>query len=396
MTKLAGVAANFTRDLEQNYALIESLVQQARAEGVDFMVLPEAAIGGYLSSLGNHGDTAKTTSKSLPPAIRLDGPEIARIQEIVGDLLIAIGFCELDDDGETRYNAAAVLDGKNVYGTYRKVHQPLGEGMSYSPGSGYDVFDTPVGRVGLQICYDKAFPEAARIMALKGAQIIASLSAWPAARTATAENLQDDRWTYRFNLFDAARALDNQVFWIASNQSGTFGSLRYVGNAKVVDSRWKHLGDNTSRQWNGGSGRRCRCPRSARCVAACSTSATAGPTCTASSPTPMLTVRANGRSWLMPEMTFDVRWPDGRVQRCYSPSLVMHDHLTAGSNYTVEEFVDKSRRALHEASERVRAKFGFACTSAAWTTEEITSAASEFPPMATIRVVAMQPGLDAS
>lgn len=107
--------------------------------------------------------------------------------------------------------------------------------MSYSAGSGYGVFDTPIGRVGLQICYDKAFPEAARMMALDGAQIIASLSAWPAARTATAENLQDDRWTYRFNLFDMARALDNQVFWIASNQSGTFGSLRYVGNAKVVD-----------------------------------------------------------------------------------------------------------------------------------------------------------------
>jgi predicted amidohydrolase len=235
MTKLAAVAANFTRDLEQNYALIESLAQQAREEGVDFLVLPEAAIGGYLSSLGNHGDTVKSTSKSLPPAIRLDGPEIARVQELVGDLLIAIGFCELDDDGETRYNTAAVLDGHRIYGTYRKVHQPLGEGMSYSAGSDYGVFDTPIGRVGLQICYDKAFPEAARIMALKGAQVIASLSAWPAARTATAENLQDDRWTYRFNLFDAARALDNQVFWIASNQSGTFGSLRYVGNAKVVD-----------------------------------------------------------------------------------------------------------------------------------------------------------------
>jgi predicted amidohydrolase len=235
MTKLAAVAANFTRDLEQNYALIESLARQARDEGVDFMVLPEAAIGGYLSSLGNHGDTVKTTSKSLPPAIRIDGPEIARVARIVGDLVVAIGFCELDDDGQTRYNAAAVLDGTKVYGTYRKVHQPLGEGMSYSAGSDYGVFDTPIGRVGLQICYDKAFPEAARIMALKGAQIIASLSAWPAARTATAENLQDDRWTYRFNLFDAARALDNQVFWIASNQSGTFGSLRYVGNAKVVD-----------------------------------------------------------------------------------------------------------------------------------------------------------------
>ncbi|QHC68970.1 carbon-nitrogen hydrolase family protein [Rathayibacter sp. VKM Ac-2801] len=235
MTLVGSVAANFTRDLEQNYALIASLTEEARERGVRFLVLPEAAIGGYLSSLGNHGDTVATTRRSLPPAVRLDGPELRRVQEIVGDLMVAIGFCELDDDGETRYNAAALLDGGQVYGSYRKVHQPLGEHLSYSPGPGYGTFETPVGRVGLQICYDKAFPEAARSMALDGAEIIASLSAWPAARTATAENLQEDRWTYRFNQFDIARALDNQVFWLASNQSGTFGSLRYVGNAKVVD-----------------------------------------------------------------------------------------------------------------------------------------------------------------
>ncbi|NDK91200.1 carbon-nitrogen hydrolase family protein [Gordonia desulfuricans] len=235
MTTIATVAANFTRDLEQNYQAITDHVARARAQGVDFLVFPEAAIGGYLSSLGNHGDTIKNTTRSLPPAIRLDGPEIARVQSIIGNMVVAIGFCELADDGHTRYNAAAILDGTHVYGTYRKVHQPLGENMSYSSGTDWDVFDTPIGRVGLQICYDKAFPEAARVMALKGAEIIASLSAWPAARTATAENLQDDRWTYRFNLFDTARALDNQVFWIASNQAGTFGSLRYVANAKIVD-----------------------------------------------------------------------------------------------------------------------------------------------------------------
>lgn len=235
MTVIGTVAANFTRDLEQNYQTIADYVAKAREQGVEFLVFPEAAIGGYLSSLGNHGDTVKTTSRSLPPAITIDGPELARVQEIIGDMVIAIGFCELAEDGETRYNAAAVLDGDRVYGTYRKVHQPLGENMSYASGSGYGVFDTPVGRVGLQICYDKAFPEAARIMALDGAEVIASMSAWPAARTATAENLQDDRWTYRFNLFDTARALDNQVFWVAANQSGTFGSLRYVGNAKIVD-----------------------------------------------------------------------------------------------------------------------------------------------------------------
>ncbi|WP_438354850.1 carbon-nitrogen hydrolase family protein [Microbacterium sp. CJ88] len=232
---VAAVAANFTRDLDENYALIADIVAQAREAGVQLLVFPEAAIGGYLSSLGNHGDTVRTTQRSLPPAVHLDGPELKRVQEIAGDLVVCIGFCELDDDGETRYNAAACLDGTTIYGSYRKVHQPLGENMSYAAGAEYRAFDTPVGRIGLQICYDKAFPEAARSLALDGAEIIVSLSAWPAARTATAENLQEDRWTYRHNLFDTARALDNQVFWIASNQSGTFGSLRYVANAKVVD-----------------------------------------------------------------------------------------------------------------------------------------------------------------
>jgi len=98
----------------------------------------------------------------------------------------------------------------------------------------------------------------------------------------------------------------------------------------------------------------------------------------------------------MPEMTFDVQWPDGRVQRCYSPSLVMHDYLTTGSDYTVADFVERSGTALREASERVRAKFGFACTSAAQTSDEITGTATAFPSSATIRIVAMQPDLDAS
>lgn len=232
---VASVSANFTRDLEQNYALIARLLEDARAQGAQIVAFPEAAIGGYLSSLGNHGDTVKNVSRSLPPAICIDGPEIRRVQQLAGDTILTIGFCEIDDDGETRYNVAVCLDGTNIYGSYRKVHQPLGENMSYSPGSEYTAFDTPLARIGMQICYDKAFPEAARMLALDGAEIIVSMSAWPAARTATAENLQDDRWTYRFNQFDIARALDNQVFWVASNQSGTFGSLRYVGNAKVVD-----------------------------------------------------------------------------------------------------------------------------------------------------------------
>ncbi len=98
----------------------------------------------------------------------------------------------------------------------------------------------------------------------------------------------------------------------------------------------------------------------------------------------------------MPEMTFEVRWPDGATQRCYSPSLVMHDHLRTGGEYTVAEFVERSARALDAASERVRAKYGFACTSAAETKERITHAANAFPDTAQVKVLSMNPELETS
>ncbi|MDT7760740.1 MAG: hypothetical protein QOC63_160 [Mycobacterium sp.] len=95
----------------------------------------------------------------------------------------------------------------------------------------------------------------------------------------------------------------------------------------------------------------------------------------------------------MPEMTFEVAWPDGSVQRCYSPSLVMHDYLSAGTSYTVAEFLDRSSTALRQASDRVRAKYGFACTSAAETNERIKRAAAQFDRGAMLTVTAMHPPL---
>lgn len=80
----------------------------------------------------------------------------------------------------------------------------------------------------------------------------------------------------------------------------------------------------------------------------------------------------------MPDMTFTVRWPDGSRQRCYSPSLVVHDHLSPGTSYAVAEFVDRSRTALHAASERVRAAYGFPCSRAASSLAEIEAAGARF------------------
>ncbi|WKK72847.1 carbon-nitrogen hydrolase family protein [Rathayibacter oskolensis] len=282
MTLVGSVAANFTRDLDQNYALIAQLAEEARERGVEFLALPEAAIGGYLSSLGNHGDTVKTTSRSLPPAIRVDGPELARVQEIVGDLMVAIGFCELDDDGETRYNAAALLDGGQVYGSYRKVHQPLGEHMSYSPGPGYSTFDTPVGRVGLQICYDKAFPEAARSMALDGAEIIAS------SRPGPRRGRRPPR-TCRTTAGPTASTSSTSLGPSTTRCSGSRRTSRapsarcatWATRRSSIPAATSSPRPCSARGWR--SPTSMCAARSRPCGAGCSTSATAGPTRTAHS-----------------------------------------------------------------------------------------------------------------
>jgi len=94
----------------------------------------------------------------------------------------------------------------------------------------------------------------------------------------------------------------------------------------------------------------------------------------------------------MPEMTFEVRWPDGQVTDCYSPSLVMHDFLTAGESYPLADFVARSTTALGVASERVQAKYGFACTSALQQEAEIRELAAA-QPGGVVEVLRMEPGL---
>ncbi|GII25124.1 apolipoprotein N-acyltransferase [Planosporangium mesophilum] len=230
---MAAVAAPFDRDLEADFARIERLITEARAGGVRLLALPEACLGGYLSSLDGPAEA--------PPALDLDGPEIRRLAALAGDLVVTAGYCERAGSG--RFNSAVCVTGDGVLGTHRKVHQPLGEGASYGAGDGFAAFDTPVGRIGMMICYDKAFPESARALALDGAEIIVCMSAWPGSRTNQTANLAHDRWKRRFDLFDRARALENQVVWLSANQSGTFGSLRLVGSAKVVDPGGEVLAD---------------------------------------------------------------------------------------------------------------------------------------------------------
>ena len=225
---MAAVAAQFGRDLDEDFAIVEQLIKEARDQDVRLLALPEACLGGYLLSLDD--DTERDAG---PPALALDGPEIARLAALAREMTVVAGYCEAAEG--RRYNSVVCVTGDGVLGNHRKVHQPLSEDHSYDSGDRFHAFDTPVGRIGMMICYDKAFPESARALALDGAQLGVCVSAWPAARTNPAPDLADDRWKRRFDLFDRARALENQIVWLSANQSGTFGTLRFVGSAKVVD-----------------------------------------------------------------------------------------------------------------------------------------------------------------
>ncbi|MFD1701959.1 MSMEG_0570 family nitrogen starvation response protein [Methylopila henanensis] len=91
----------------------------------------------------------------------------------------------------------------------------------------------------------------------------------------------------------------------------------------------------------------------------------------------------------MPEMRFTVRWPDGATESCYSPSLVIREHMAAGESYPVGDFLERSRTALNIASERVRAKYGFACSSALEQLARIETQARRFSATADARVAVL-------
>ncbi len=136
--------------------------------------------------------------------------------------------------GRDRFNAAACVDGDGLLGLHRKVHLPLDEHRFTSAAAELGAFDTPVGRIGMLICYDTAFAEAARTLALDDAEVLCFLSAWPTSATNATERLQDDRQWRRHELYDRARAADNSLIVASANQSGTFGRLRFLGGARVI------------------------------------------------------------------------------------------------------------------------------------------------------------------
>ncbi|MBI3215049.1 MAG: carbon-nitrogen hydrolase family protein [Mycobacterium sp.] len=236
---VAAVAAHFGRDVDRGVGKVVGIIEAAAREGVQLLVFPDACLGGYI------GDLRAPDPTDPPPALDPDGPEIAAVIAAAGPMTVCVGYAEEATGG--RYNSAICVSGEGVLGTHRKVHQPAGESLAYLAGDSFAAFDTPVGRVGMLIDYDKTFPESARVLALDGAHIIAALSAWPASVTDRASRLPADRQSRLFDLYDCARAAENQVVLVSSNQTGIMGSLRFLGQAKVVGPGGEVLANTRSK-----------------------------------------------------------------------------------------------------------------------------------------------------
>lgn len=235
--RIAAAAAHFGRDLDFDLGRIAKLIDDARGQGAGLLVLPDAALGGYLADL-RHPDP-----EALPPALKPDDPIIFEVARLAAEMTVCVGYCEAD--GNARYNAAVCVTGDGVLGRHRKVHLPAGEVAAYLPGDSFDAFDTPVGRIGMLIDYDKTFPESARSLALDGANIVACLSAWPTSITNRSPRMAQDRQARLFDLYDQARAAENQVVVASANQTGAMGGMRFLGQAKVVGPG----GDILARTW---------------------------------------------------------------------------------------------------------------------------------------------------
>ncbi len=248
MVRLAAAAAHFTRDVGFDLDRIKMIVSHARDAGVSLLALPDGALGGYLTDLRHPDETC------LPPLLEPNGDEVRSVIDIAGDMVVCLGYSERGPDrgsvdgGPVRYDAAVCLSGDGILGRHRKVHLPAGIASLFAAGDGFAAFDTPLGRMGLLIDHDKTFPEAARSLAMDGAMVIGCLSAWPTSLTHRAPRMAQDRQARLFDLYDQARAAENQVVWLSSNQTGRYGALHFLGRAKVVGPG----GEILARTWSKG------------------------------------------------------------------------------------------------------------------------------------------------
>ncbi len=203
-------------DIATNLAQMSSLIDQiCRDQQVDLIVFPELATTGV-----ENGAAFNDMAELAPGGHQVN--VLARKAAKFGMHLI-FGLPTKAKVETTLYNAAVVIGPEgNFIGEYRKVHLPGEEKLSFRPGYRYRVFETSLGMIGVMIGWDVAFPEAARVLTLLGAEIICLPAAY--------ESAYEREW----RAFTMARAAENGVFVLAANRVGEEPSRTFLGESVIL------------------------------------------------------------------------------------------------------------------------------------------------------------------
>ena len=236
MSLLSVVQMNSQDDIEANFAAIESLIQQSKAQNAELIVFPEnfvcfaagkqretavqfEAIQQRLEQLA-HRYQIWIVAGTLPCPFRPDG-------SIIQDGRVrTVSLCISPEKTEARYDKIHLFDVQvsDAVGGYQ-------ESRFFEPGDEVVVAKTPFGNIGLMVCYDLRFPELALILRQQGANILTA----PAAFTYTTGKLH-------WQLLLQARAMDSQCFVLGAAQQGWHGEQRQTwGHAGITDSRGQLL-----------------------------------------------------------------------------------------------------------------------------------------------------------
>lgn len=210
---LANRAANLDRMRER--------LSETVAANAQLTVFPECTTTGYCF---------ESKSEAMAVAEPIDGESVQTVVHWCHELSTKVIFGLLETDGKRLFNSLAFVGPDGLIGKYRKVHLPtLGVDQFTTPGDRFDVTDTGDLRVGMNICYDCSFPESARVLTLKGADLIALPTNWPPGSGLTSD------------LIPNARALENHVYFMSVNRVGTERGFEFIGKSKICDPKGNNL-----------------------------------------------------------------------------------------------------------------------------------------------------------
>jgi predicted amidohydrolase len=217
VTQFAPQLGDFAANVEK---CVEAL-QQAGEAGAELVVLPECATSGFMFESKEH---------ALTCAAEIPGPTTDRFAAVAAEHGFHCVVGMLERAGEHLHNSAVLIGPNGLIGSYRKTHLPRGGVDRFvTPGKESKVFDTPLGRIGVEICYDLRFPELTKVLALQGAQIIAHPTNWPMAAIPTAE------------FVTRARAYDNRVALATANRYGPDGWGAFCGYSQIIGFNGEQL-----------------------------------------------------------------------------------------------------------------------------------------------------------